>query len=249
MKNFYNKILDIINVIISKLSIVLIVLLLGLIIYSRLDKLFQIGFLSENNLIDSKLNTKIEEPVDNGPAKVVYRGELPSDDEEVLVENNGKKISFEIMGNQSPEQVAKMLKDVGLISDPPSLILQMEGAGLLDSLKPGSYEVNDNILNRELIAVITGTDYAVEDSQENDKSNDKPGEDLELVTFEILEGQSLEEVSNTLKDVKLIQDTQTFINLVENANLRDDVKVGVYRLPKNIKNIDLIESITIATQE
>lgn len=263
MRNFYNKILDIINVIFSKLSIVIIVLILGILIYSRLDKLFKIGLISEGSIINNTLNQINQEEIienNDGPARIIYRGELPSDNlEEVAnteteeVEEPAETISFNIIPEQTPQQVTRMLRDLGLISDPASLILLMENQGLIDSIQPGSYEVKDNILNQELISVITNTEYQPADTEEtaSESSNttgSSSSSEIDLVTFEILEGQTPEEVAASLRDVDLIQDPQSFILLIDNANLRDEIKPGVYRVPSNIRNLDLVETITIAVQ-
>lgn len=264
MRNFYNKILDIINVIFSKLSIVIIVLILGILIYSRLDKLFKIGLISEGSIINNTLNQINQEEIienNDGPARIIYRGELPSDNlEEVAneeteeAEEPAETISFNIIPEQTPQQVTRMLRDLGLISDPASLILLMENQGLIDSIQPGSYEVKDNILNQELISVITNTEYQPADTEETanetneDTTESSSSSEIDLVTFEILEGQTPEEVAASLRDVDLIQDPQSFILLIDNANLRDEIKPGVYRVPSNIRNLDLVETITIAVQ-
>lgn len=69
---------------------------------------------------------------------------------------------------------------------------------------------------------------------------------INIVTFEILEGQTPDEVANTLQATGLIQDSYTFVDLLNQTNLAADIKPGMYKVPANIKNLDLIETITIA---
>lgn len=249
LKSFFNKIIDVFSFVFSKLSILIILLVLGLLIYTRLNSLFKLDLIGEGSLLRNTMNQINQEEVvetRQGPAKIVYHGNVPTEEEVVeTTEDEGEIISFEIIEEQSPQQVAQMLKSVGLISDPPSLVLLLEESGLQNSIVPGSYEVNSTILNRELIAEITNTEAEVSSESTTTPSGETA---INLVSFEIVEGQTPEEVANVLKDAGLISDPPSFILLLDNANLRDEIKPGVYRVPSDIKNLDLIETITIATR-
>lgn len=253
MKTFFNKIIDIISFIFSKLSYLIIILVLGLIIFSRLNNLFDVEILSDNGLIAKNLNiiskdiTSKEEKKQDTVAKIIYKGGKPSEEDILAQEEFAKSrqnlVSFTIEANEVPQTVAEKLQSLQLIVDPASFLMMLDNLNLLDKIEPGKYEVVSDIKNKDLISIITNTDM------DYNGTKNKPVEtegSINLISFEIKEGNSLEDVAATLKNVGLIQDTTTFIMLVKNANLANDIKPGVYRLPKDIKNLDLIESITIA---
>lgn len=250
MKDILNKFLDILSYIFSKLSYVIIIAVLGLFIFSKLNNLFDVGIIDNENFLSKKLNLNTEEEVvSTGPAKIIYKGGRPSDEEiqaeEEFFKSKGSIVAFEIKPNQSLDEVCEKLVEVGLIQDIPSFKMILEATKLTDAIEPGTYEVAADIRNRDLISEITHTEEVNEDIS---SKNVEREETIELVSFEIKENDGPIELCNTLKEVGLIQDTETFIGLLENANLLEDIKPGKYRLPKNIKNIDLIESITLNVQ-
>ena len=71
----------------------------------------------------------------------------------------------------------------------------------------------------------------------------------DIVTFVIPEGVTNEEVGNVLLESKLIKHVPTFIQLLEDLSAAEDIKPGEYNVPSNIKNLDLIETITITGVE
>ncbi len=99
------------------------------------------------------------------------------------------------------------------------------------------YKVPENIKNMDLLAAITIAASTVENNGETNES-------IKLVTFEIKSGDAPSEVAKLLQDNGLIQDPPSLILLLEEKNLIDDIKPGVYNVPLDIKNADLIESIT-----
>lgn len=69
---------------------------------------------------------------------------------------------------------------------------------------------------------------------------------IQIVAFEIIDGQTPAEVADTLRNAGLIQDSYTFVDLLNQTNLAGDIKPGVYKVPANMKNLDLIETITLS---
>ncbi|MDO5725062.1 MAG: hypothetical protein Q4P29_02040 [Tissierellia bacterium] len=67
-----------------------------------------------------------------------------------------------------------------------------------------------------------------------------------IIDFEIPEGATVDEVGAILKEHKLIEDILSFKVMLEDLGVEDDIKPGKYSVPENIKNLDLIETITIA---
>lgn len=250
MKNIFNKFLDVLSYLFSKLSYVIIIAVLGLFVFSKLNNLFDVGIIDNENFISKKLNLNAEEEVvDLSPAKIIYKGGRPSEEqiqaEEEFLKSKGSIVSFEIKANQSVDEVCDSILAAGLINDPTSFKIMLESTKLIDKIEPGTYEVPSDIRNRDLISEITHTETVNESIS---SKNVEKEETIDLVTFEIKEEDGPIEVCNTLKETGLIQDTTTFINLLEDANLLDEIKPGKYRLPRNIKNIDLIESITLNEQ-
>lgn len=250
MKNIFNKFLDVLSYLFSKLSYVIIIVVLGLFVFSKLNNLFDVGIIDNENFISKKLNLNSEEEVvDLSPAKIIYKGGRPSEEqiqaEEEFLKSKGSIVSFEIKANQSVDEVCDSILAAGLINDPTSFKMMLESTKLIDKIEPGTYEVPSDIRNRDLISEITHTETVNENIS---SKNVEKEETIDLVTFEIKEEDGPIEVCNTLKEAGLIQDTTTFINLLEDANLLDEIKPGKYRLPRNIKNIDLIESITLNEQ-
>lgn len=250
MKDILNKFLDILSYIFSKLSYVIIIAVLGLFIFSKLNNLFGVGIIDNENFLSKKLILNTEEEIEStGPAKIIYKGGRPSEEEiqaeEEFFKSKGSIVAFEIEANQSLDEVCEKLVEVGLIQDIPSFKMILEATKLTDKIEPGTYEVAADIRNRDLISEITHTEVVNEDIS---SKNVEREETINLVSFEIKEEDGPIELCNTLKEVGLIQDTETFIGLLEDANLLEDIKPGKYRLPKNIKNIDLIESITLNAQ-
>lgn len=247
MKDIFNKFLDILSYIFSKLSYVIIIAVLGLFVFSKLNNLFDVGIIDKENFISKKLNLNSqEEVVDLSPAKIIYKGGRPSEEqiqaEEDFLKSKGSIVSFEIQPNQSIDEICQNILAAGLIEDSSAFKKMLESTKLIDKIEPGTYEVPADIINRDLISEITHTEVVNENIS---SKNVEKEETIDLVSFELKEEDGPIEVSNTLKEAGLIQDTTTFINLLEDANLLDEIKPGKYRLPKNIKNIDLIESITL----
>ena len=105
-----------------------------------------------------------------------------------------------------------------------------------------------------------------EDTESGDKNNDdkkvlgavetvestqavSEPDEPEIVTFIIPEGITNEEVGNVLLESKLIKHVPTFMQLLEDLSASEDIKPGEYNVPSNIKNLDLIETITITGVE
>lgn len=250
MKDVFNKFLDILSYIFSKLSYLIIIAVLGLFVFSKLNNLFDVGIIDNENFISKKFNlSSQEEVVSASPAKIIYKGGRPSEEEiqaeEDFLKSKGSIVSFEIKANQNIDEICQSLVATGLIEDISSFKMMLESTKLIDNIEPGTYDVPSDIRNRDLISEITHTQPVNENIS---SKNLEKEETIDLVSFEIKEEDGPIEVCNTLKEVGLIQDTTTFLNLLEDANLLDEIKPGKYRLPRNIKNIDLIESITLNEQ-
>lgn len=165
MSSFNEKISDFFFNIIEFISILLIILILGFIIVSRLDSLFNTNLISDENVIailGIENNPEIKEELNSKPI-VIFEGDLPSDEPKVEV-------------------------------------------------------VSPN---------------------ENEPK-------IEIVTFEILATDTLDQVCEKLINAGLIQDSFTFKDLLNQMNLSENVTPGLYKVPKNIKNLDLVETITIS---
>lgn len=248
MKGFFNKFLDVLSYIFSKLSYLIIIVVLGLFVFSRLNNLFDVGIINQENFISKTLNLTVDqEETSSGPAKIIYKGGKPSaqdiEAEEEFARNKGNLVSFEIGPNQSIDQICQTLLDKGLIVDPPSFKMMLETTNMADKIEPGKYDVAADIRNRDLISEITHTELVNEEISSRPVEGDS---NIDLVSFEILEDDDPRQVAEKLRELGLIQDVATFLNLLEDANLLEEIKAGKYRLPRNIKNLDLIESITIA---
>lgn len=70
-------------------------------------------------------------------------------------------------------------------------------------------------------------------------------EEQKIVAFTITETATLDDVANTLMELNLIKHIPTFKELLSELGVSEDVKPGEYRVPSNIKNMDLIETITL----
>lgn len=242
MNSLFNKIIDFFVAIISKLSVLLIILILGLIIFSRIDKLFKMDLIGESISSTEKsilANNSGEDIVEKaGPAEIVYEGNIKPEDSASAVsavgpnEEEAEIISFEIAEGQSPKEVADNLKGKGLIQDPFTFVTLLENSNLLDRVRVGSYKVPENIKNMELIEAITIPPET--ESQE----------ELEIINFEIKQEHTPEDVAKLLLDKGFIQDPPSFILLLEDNGLMDRIEPGVYRLPREIKNSELIQTIT-----
>lgn len=242
MNNLFSKIIDFFVAIISKLSVLLIILILGLIIFSRIDKLFKMDLIGESISSTEKsilANNSGEDIVEKvGPAEIVYEGNIKPEDSASAVSAGGPNeeeseiIAFEIAEGQSPKEVAENLKEKGLIQDPFTFLTLLENSNLLDRVRVGSYKVPENIKNMELIEAIT----IPPETETQDE--------LEIINFEIKEEHTPEDVAKLLLDKGFIQDPPSFILLLEEGGLMDRIETGVYRLPKEITNAELIQTIT-----
>lgn len=247
MNNFFNSVVDLIATIFSKLSVLLIIIVLGLIIFSRIDKLFKMDLISGTISASEKLiiaNGSEEKPVENtGPAKIVYEGNIKPEDSAIASnvgsseEDETEIISFEITEGQTPKEVATTLKDNGLIQDVQTFIGLLENSNLLDRIIPGVYKVPENIKNLELIESVT---IPPEDNEV---------EEAEVISFEIKSEHTPQDVAQLLLEKGLILDPPSFIILLEENGLMDSITQGVYRLPKDIKNAELLEAITTPHSE
>lgn len=244
-----NKIIDFFAFILSKLSIVLIIVILTVIIFSRIDKLFNMDIMTDKV---SFPNNKTEVVDSSGPAKIYYEGNIKPSDEQnknVTKDEEGKIIdeiiTFEILEDQSPEQVADLLKNYNLIQDKTTFINLLENANLLDGIKPGVYKVPSNIKNLDLIETIT----IVASQSELDARISGEKTPVEIITFTIDEDDNFEDISKILKSNNLIQDIPSFKLLLEEKNLMDEIVPGVYKVPADIKNADLINYITTEPSE
>lgn len=248
----FNKIIDFLVFIVSKLSVLLIILVLGLIIFSRMDKLFNMNIIGDR-IVFSDNEKNGEKQIENkGRAKIIYEGNIKPSDEvrsEVNTDAEGnvleEVVTFEILEEQDAKQVAEVLKNYNLIQDSATFISLLERANLIDGIKPGVYKVPSNIKNLDLIETIT----IVASRSELDSRISGEENPVEIVTFEIKEEDNLNKVSDILKSNDLIQDKNTFKLLLEEAELTDSIKPGVYKVPANIKNADLIEYITADKSE
>lgn len=91
---------------------------------------------------------------------------------------------------------------------------------------------------------------AVEEIEDVKVDNDTNAKNqLNIIAFEIKEEDTIKDVMETLRSVGLIQDPVTMENLITSMNLNENITPGTYRVPENIKNLDLIETITIAAKE
>lgn len=243
----FNKIIDFLAFVISKLSVLLIILVLGLIIFSRMDKLFNMNIMQDRIAFsDNEKNTENTDE-NKGKAKIIYEGNIKPSDEirsEVSTDAEGnvleEVVTFEILEEQDAEQVAEVLKNYNLIQDSATFISLLERANLIDGIKPGVYKVPSNIKNMDLIETIT----IIASRSELDSRISGEEKPVEIVTFEIKEEDNLDKVAELLKSNELIQDKATFKILLKEAELTDSIMPGVYKVPANIKNADLIEYIT-----
>lgn len=249
MNNPFNKIIDVVTSFASRLSVLLIILVLGLIIFSRLDKLFNMNIIDDNipsaeNLILSNKDKDYGNETDK-PALIVYEGNIKPEDSLSIKSKKEESekpddiVAFEIYEDQSPREVATTLKDKGLIQDIETFIVLLEGSNLLERIIPGTYNLPKNIKNMELIESITIPPTNEEEVME----------EIEYISFEISEVDTPNDVAKILLDKGFIQDPPSFIKLLEENNLLEKIIPGIYKLPKDIKNQELIETITEAHTE
>ncbi|NLW41983.1 MAG: endolytic transglycosylase MltG [Tissierellia bacterium] len=242
MNSVFNKIIDFFASIISKLSVLLIIIVLGLVIFSRIDKLFKMDLIGETISNPERLinaNVLEEETIDNsGPAKIVYEGNIKPEDSasainaESLDPDGNNIVGFEIVEGQSVTEIANTLRDKNLIQDPHTFVSLLETSNLLDRIIPGVYKVPGNIKNMELIESITIP------------PEEGVAEESEMIDFEIKPEDTPEDVAKTLLDKGLIQDPPSFILLLESNGAMESIMPGVYKLPNDILNAELIKAIT-----
>lgn len=165
MGSFNEKISDFIFNFIEFISIILVVLILGFIIISRLDSLFNTNLIAAENVmtvLGLEKHAEVSENTNSKP-EIVFEGELPNDESKIEVVSPNEK---------EPK--------------------------------------------------------------------------IEIVTFEITKADTLDQVIEKLINAGLIQDAFTFKDLLNQMNLSENVTPGLYKVPKNIKNLDLVETITIS---
>ncbi|MFB0971905.1 MAG: endolytic transglycosylase MltG [Tissierellia bacterium] len=242
MNSVINKIIDFFATVVSKLSVLLIILVLGLIIFSRIDKLFKMDLIGETISNPERLITanvpEEEAKVDSGPAKIVYEGDIKPEDSasainaENINPDDLSIIGFEIFEGQSVTEIANTLRDKKLIQDPDTFVKLLESSNLLDRIIPGVYKVPENIKNMELIESITIP------------PEEGVVAETEMINFEIKPEDTPNDVAKTLLDKGFIQDPPSFIMLLESNGLMESIVPGIYKLPKDIINVELIKTIT-----
>lgn len=239
-----NKISDFFHFLFSRITYLIIVAILFIIILSRLNNLFNLGLLESEKLNKIGLQTEEEVKVDNKPV-IVYEGGKPEP------ENPENMRFFTIKPEDvTPEKLSLILKEEGFIQDPDSLVILIDNLSLRNNIVPGYYEVPFDISNLGLLSKVTGTPEEILELRKEMIDNNKGNEvATETVTFTILEGSSAENAAEILKQAGLIQDSASFIGILNQNGLRDMIRPGEYTVDKNIKNLDLIEKITINPNE
>lgn len=176
------------NVILSlleRLAVLIIAALMIFIIFSKLDSLLDTGIVKqvEENITRSEDLVVHKE----GSAPIVYKGQNAqaysqeeTTEDALLVEGSKRDyniVSFEIYEGQTPEEVSQLFVDLGLITSPPTFLAMLEDANLLDGIRPGTYDVQSNITNLDLIDTITVSPAIQEIESENPELMEAPTEE------------------------------------------------------------------------
>lgn len=163
MGNFNEKVSDFFFNFIEFISIVLVVLILGFIIVSRLDSLFNTNLIANENvmsILGIENNSEVSEVTNSKPI-IIFEGELPETETKVEVVSPNEKepkieiVTFEIVATDTVDQVAEKLLNAGLIQDAFTFKDILNQMNLADSITPGLYKVPKNIKNLDLVETIT----------------------------------------------------------------------------------------------
>ena len=154
--NLYNILLNIIE----KASVLLIVGVLSLIIFSRLDNLFQSDIVTLNPISVNEENDLLVQ--NDGAAPIVYKGSLTNDDTTSNVTRIDKEdtrdiptITFEITDEDNIDTILNKFVELGFIEDKGTFKSLLNDLGVAGYINPGVYEVPENIKNLDLAETIT----------------------------------------------------------------------------------------------
>jgi len=157
MKNFFEKLKDFIYDYIDFITVILVIILIGAIIFWRLDILFtdtEVDNPSDEN------NTNIQEPIEeNNPNDEKEDKNNNSDENEENQKDENEEISTDtekdssndveinIEAGSSSESIADTLLSNNIINDKREFLLRLSDLGLETKLRPGTFVLkqNDNI--------------------------------------------------------------------------------------------------------
>jgi len=146
MKNFLERLKDFIYNYIDFVMIILVIVLIGGIIFWRLDILF-----GDTNIDESTEEIKTEEPKEKpekeSDPKQESKVEEEKEEETPPQEDTSKvdeNIKISIEQGSSSETVAQTLFDKKLINDKRKFLLRLSDLDLETNIHPGNFELNKN---------------------------------------------------------------------------------------------------------
>lgn len=147
--------------IIERGSVLIVALILGFIIFSRLDNLFQSNLISLNNVsIDEQKDLYVQ---NEGVAPIIFKGELAKEEPKTnnvteIVNDKPREIQqieFEITTEDDLNSILDKFVNLGFIEDKNTFKGMLEDLRLTGYITPGVYKVPANIKNLELAETIT----------------------------------------------------------------------------------------------
>lgn len=152
MKNFLEKLKDFIYDYIDFVMISVVVVLIGVIIFWRLDILFDDAKIDENNTKDIKTEepknedkSKDEKEPNTEEPKVEKDNDKNKEEDSKDEETSGsnENIEINIEKGSSSETIAQILLDKKLINDKRKFLLRLSDLNLETKLRPGTFELNN----------------------------------------------------------------------------------------------------------
>ncbi|MDO5037434.1 MAG: hypothetical protein Q4E37_03935 [Tissierellia bacterium] len=212
---FFNQILSGLQKIFHLLVLLLVLGLLVYVVIWRIDHLFTATLGDKESL------------------NLLYELQHSKEDIENLTQDKPKKapktILVDIPTGASPEEVGQILAQAGLVEDPTYFSQMVLDQGLEGYFTPGLFEFEEDASQEQIIEDLTQEGLA------------KAQESIE---FTIVSGSSPEEVASLLLERGLITHPPSFVKMLEDQGLINNIISGDYVVEKPIKAQELLELIT-----